>query len=66
MLIKGEDPDRIKPKSSFSQDGFIGKHFDYIFSTPPDGKKWSEDESFIKEEAKQGLNGRFGGGAAGN
>lgn len=65
MLIKGEDPDRIKPKSSFSQDGFIGKHFDYIFSNPPYGKKWSYDESFIKEEAKQGLNGRFGAGLPG-
>jgi len=65
MLIKGEDPDRIKPKSSFSKDGFIGKHFDYIFSNPPYGKKWSYDESFIKEEAKEGDKGRFGAGLPG-
>jgi type I restriction enzyme M protein len=65
MLIKGEDPDRIKPKSSFSKDGFIGKHFDYIFSNPPYGKKWSYDETFIKDEAKLGDKGRFGAGLPG-
>lgn len=65
MLIKGEDPDKIKPKSSFSKDGFIGKHFDYIFSNPPYGKKWSYDEDFIKAEAKQGDKGRFGAGLPG-
>jgi len=65
MLIKGEDPDKIKPKSSFSKDGFIGKHFDYIFSNPPYGKKWSYDEAFIKEEATLGDKGRFGAGLPG-
>lgn len=65
MLIKGEDPDKIKPKSSFSKDGFIGKHFDYIFSNPPYGKKWSYDEDFIKAEATQGDKGRFGAGLPG-
>lgn len=65
MLIKGEDPDKIKPKSSFSKDGFVGKHFDYIFSNPPYGKKWTYDEEFIKNEAKQGDKGRFGAGLPG-
>lgn len=65
MLIKGEDPDKIKPKSSFSKDGFIGKHFDYIFSNPPYGKKWSYDEEFIRNEAKLGDKGRFGAGLPG-
>ncbi len=59
MLIKGEDPDKIKYGSSFSKDGFIGKHFDYILSNPPYGKKWSYDEEFIKAEAAQGDKGRF-------
>ena len=62
MLIKGEDPDKIKPKSSFSHDGFIGSHFDYIFSNPPYGKKWSSEESFIKSEAEKGDQGRFTAG----
>lgn len=65
MLIKGEDPDKIKPGSSFSKDGFIGRHFDYVFSNPPYGKKWSYDEGFIKEEAKKGDQGRFGAGLPG-
>lgn len=65
MLIKGEDPDKIKPKSSFSKDGFVGKHFDYIFSNPPYGKKWSYDEEAIKAEAKLGDKGRFGAGLPG-
>lgn len=65
MLIKGEDPDKIKFGSSFSNDGFKGKHFDYIFSNPPYGKKWSYDEEFIKEEAKKGYSGRFGAGLPG-
>ena len=65
MLIKGEDPDKIKYGSSFSQDGFKGKHFDYIFSNPPYGKKWSYDETFINKEAIDGYNGRFGVGLPG-
>lgn len=65
MLIKGEDPDKIKYGSSFSKDGFIGKHFDYIFSNPPYGKKWSYDEEFIRSEAAQGDKGRFGAGLPG-
>lgn len=65
MLIKGEDPDKIKHGSSFSKDGFIGKHFDYIFSNPPYGKKWSYDEEFIREEAKRGYNSRFVAGLPG-
>ena len=65
MLIKGEDPDKIKYGSSFSKDGFAGKTFDYIFSNPPYGKKWSYDEEFIKSEAKSGDKGRFGAGLPG-
>lgn len=62
MLIKDEDPEKIKFGSSFSKDGFIGKHFDYIFSNPPYGKKWSYDEEFIRKEAELGFKGRFGAG----
>jgi len=62
MLIKGEDPERIKYGSSFSRDGFVGRHFDYILSNPPYGKKWSYDEEFIREEARRGDAGRFGAG----
>jgi len=65
MLIKEEDPEKIKYGSSFSKDGFIGKHFDYIFSNPPYGKKWSYDEEFIRAEAARGAAGRFSAGLPG-
>jgi type I restriction enzyme M protein len=65
MLIKGDDPNRIKYGSSFSKDGFIGRTFDYIFSNPPYGKKWSSEEDFIKTEAARGDQGRFSAGLPG-
>ena len=65
MLIKNEDPDKIKFGSSFSKDGFPRQHFDYILSNPPYGKNWKYDEEFIKEEAKKGEAGRFEAGLPG-
>lgn len=62
MMIKGEDPDKIKPKSSFSHDGFIGKTFDYMLMNPPYGSDWSEDKDFIMREYENGFAGRFGAG----
>ena len=65
MLIKGEDPEKVKFGSSFSRDGFIGRHFDYILSNPPYGKNWKYDKDFIEAEAKKGDKGRFGAGLPG-
>lgn len=65
MLIKGEDPEKVKFGSSFSRDGFIGKHFDYILSNPPYGKNWKYDKEFIEAEAEKGDKGRFGAGLPG-
>jgi len=62
MMIKGEDPDKIKPKSSFSHDGFTGKTFDYMLMNPPYGSDWSEDKDFIIREYEKGFTGRFGVG----
>lgn len=62
MMIKGEDPDKIKPKSSFSHDGFTGKTFDYMLMNPPYGSDWSEDKDFIMQEYEKGFAGRFGAG----
>lgn len=62
MMIKGENADNIKPDSSFSNDGFYGKTFDYILSNPPFGKDWNQDKESIIEESKRGFNGRFGAG----
>jgi type I restriction enzyme M protein len=62
MIIKGENPDNIKPNSSFSHDGFPDMAFDYILSNPPFGKDWNQDKDFIEEEHDRGFSGRFGGG----
>ncbi len=62
MIIKGENPDNIKPNSSFSHDGFPDMKFDYILSNPPFGKDWNQDKRFIEEEYERGFSGRFGAG----
>jgi type I restriction enzyme M protein len=62
MIIKGENPDNIKPNSSFSHDGFPDMKFDYILSNPPFGKDWNQDKGFIEEEYERGFSGRFGAG----
>ena len=62
MIIKGENPDNIKPDSSFSHDGFPNQRFDYILSNPPFGKDWRQDQKFIEDEYERGFSGRFGAG----
>jgi len=63
MMIKGEDPDKIKSGNSFSKDGFPGRKFDYMLSNPPFGVDWKKVQKVIKDEAdKFGYNGRFGAG----
>lgn len=62
MIIKGENPDNIKPDSSFSHDGFANQSFDYILSNPPFGKDWRQDQKFIEDEHEKGFSGRFGAG----
>ena len=62
MIIKGENPDNIKPNSTFSHDGFPDMTFDYILSNPPFGKDWNQDKDFIEDEHERGFSGRFGAG----
>lgn len=63
MLIKGHDIRNIILGNTLSNDGFIGKFFDYMLSNPPFGVEWKKIEAFIrKEHEQQGFNGRFGPG----
>lgn len=63
MLIKGHDIGNIILGNTLSNDGFIGKFFDYMLSNPPFGVEWKKIESFIRKEyEQQGFNGRFGPG----
>lgn len=63
MLIKGHDIGKIILGNTLSNDGCVGKFFDYILSNPPFGVEWKKIESFIRKEyEQQGFNGRFGPG----
>lgn len=50
VLIMNEDADNIKLGSSFSQDGFPGRQFDYMLSNPPFGVSWKKERDFIKTD----------------
>ncbi len=63
MLIKGHDISNIILGNTLSNDGLIGKFFDYMLSNPPFGVEWKKIEAFIRKEyEQQGFNGRFGPG----
>ncbi len=63
MLIKGHDIANIILGNTLSNDGLIGKFFDYMLSNPPFGVEWKKIEAFIRKEyEQQGFNGRFGPG----
>ena len=63
MLIKGQDVANIIRDNTLSNDGLIGKLFDYMLSNPPFGVEWKKIEAFIRKEfEQQGFNGRFGPG----
>lgn len=69
MLIKGEDPDRIKggdkdssKASTLSNDQFFGEEFDYLLTNPPFGVDWKKDKDAVEREAERGYAGRFGAG----
>jgi type I restriction enzyme M protein len=69
MLIKGEDPDKIKggekdhsKASTLANDQFHGDTFDYALSNPPYGVDWKKDKDVVTREASRGFAGRFGAG----
>ncbi len=63
MLIKGQDIANIIRGNTLSEDGLVGKNFDYMLSNPPFGVEWKKIEKEIRREAEaQGFNGRFGPG----
>jgi type I restriction enzyme M protein len=63
MLLKGQDPSNIYPRSTLSGDGLPGERFDLMLANPPFGVDWSKDqETVIEERASLGAAGRFGAG----
>jgi type I restriction enzyme M protein len=63
MMVKGQDASHIVVGNSFSEDGFVGRTFDYLLANPPFGVEWKKVENEIRtEHDKLGLHGRFGAG----
>lgn len=49
MMIKGNDPENIRPGSTLSTDEFASKTFDFMLSNPPYGKSWASELKYIKD-----------------
>ncbi|MGH2950789.1 MAG: type I restriction-modification system subunit M, partial [Solirubrobacterales bacterium] len=63
MLLKGQDPSSIYPRSTLSEDGLPSEQFDYLLANPPFGVDWSKDhDEVIDERESRGFEGRFGAG----
>jgi len=63
MLIKGQDIANIIFGNTLSNDGLIGRLFDYMLSNPPFGVEWTMIEAAIRKEfVQKGYAGRFGPG----
>lgn len=63
LMIKGQDPSRIRLGNSLSDDKFTGKTFDYMIANPPFGVAWNRIQRQITDEHTQlGERGRFGAG----
>lgn len=63
MLIKGQDIGNVVFGNTLSNDGLIGKTFDYSLSNPPFGVEWKKIEDVIRKEFEsKGHAGRFGPG----
>ena len=63
MLLKGQDPSNIYPRSTLSEDGLPDERFDLMLANPPFGVDWSKDqEAVIEERDSLGHRGRFGAG----
>lgn len=58
MMIKGNDPEKIKFGSTLSTDEFAGTRFDFMLSNPPYGKSYKSEQKFILD-GKEVLDPRF-------
>ncbi|MGV7208767.1 N-6 DNA methylase [Oxalobacteraceae bacterium A2-2] len=63
MLIKGQPVENIIAGNTLSDDGHVGRKFDYMLSNPPFGVEWKKVEKAVRQEHEQkGYDGRFGPG----
>jgi type I restriction enzyme M protein len=62
MLLKGQDPLRIKLGDTLKNDQHADKKFHFCMANPPYGTEWKDAKELIEAEAKKGFEGRFGAG----
>lgn len=49
MMIKGNNPENIRPGSTLSTNEFAKDRFDFMLSNPPYGKSWNSELKYIKD-----------------
>jgi type I restriction enzyme M protein len=62
MLLKGQDPLRIKLGDTLKNDQHSDKKFHFCMANPPYGNDWKDAKIAVEAEAQKGFNGRFGAG----
>lgn len=63
MIVKGQPVDNIYLGDTLTDDGFAGKHFDFLLSNPPFGVEWKTQQKAVSDEHNlRGFAGRFGPG----
>ena len=62
MLLKGQDPLRIKLGDTLKKDYHVDKKFHFCMANPPYGHEWKDAKVEITKEHLKGFDGRFGAG----
>jgi type I restriction enzyme M protein len=63
MLLKGQDPLRIKLGDTLKDDQHADRKFHFCMANPPYGVEWKDSKEIIEGEYKKlGFGGRFGAG----
>jgi type I restriction enzyme M protein len=63
MLLKGQDPTRIKLGDTLKNDMHSDKKFHFCMANPPYGSEWKDAKAIVEAEHKdKGFSGRFGAG----
>ena len=62
MLLKGQDPLRIKLGDTLKNDQHSDKKFHFCMANPPYGNDWKDAKVAVEAEHQKGFAGRFGAG----
>jgi type I restriction enzyme M protein len=62
MLLKGQDPLRIKLGDTLKRDHHADRKFHFCMANPPYGNEWKDAKEDVEREYQKGFRGRFGAG----